>query len=864
LGQEIGYHDASHCFSAPEIFEVFPMRYWILPVALCACVTPTSSVPGAASGSDAKLLASFPTDSASTGPAASGWLVAQTMQPRKAAANPEASSGAASASPAPAVADTPEAPLTADGSTLLAQQILSRPDLAAYHGWIRYLEFRAAHASARFASQPGTVVEDRLRLAQWTRKILDNPNVLRELRGVTEWAYLSPVDGSGQPFRLNIPTDYDPAHPLPLSIELHGHSGNHLEDAGDMREHTGYFELSVLGRARGGYYRALSEADVLQVLDYVGEHWAVDRSRVHLVGGGMGGTGALWLASRYPQLFASGRTVCGSASDKPLGNLITLPIYALHSEDDYRVPVLHTRGPLAKLLALGGNVTVEEPNGYGHAVWKYQEGQARADAWYMQQVRPESREVKRLDFTALDGAAVRAYWAEIAEWGPEPKPAHFALKVSPKNRLDAQLDNIRSLHLRLAEAPLDAGQALRVNIEGAPALSVPAPLPAELWLEHVDSTWTLAESAPVAPFRLHTPGGANQLYDGEPLLIVYGTHGDAPLQAALRAAASAASHSSNASWPKPGRDAGDDGVAYNQNLYGELNVKADVDVTPEDISQRHLVLIGTAEQNSVVAALAARLPVRIEGDEFAWNDGSRSSARDRALGLLHYNPSAPSRLIFWVASNDAAAYAAGALAPELLGAFPSGADAVVVRVSDPTLVASRSFDSRWHWLTRDQSQLLPAELASSAELARAVAGAVRRAAPADFALAGLPEPARPNAYEPGEARLADLLAQNYFTPISVMTLLGSDLMAAARAISPSEGVLEPEPDLAHIQPQREYRLALSARQISPFVRLTHLAPRKYEVVDGDVARALSRYGVSGASAPAVAKRAAPPAVATSR
>jgi len=35
--------------------------------------------------------------------------------------------------------------------------------------------------------------------------------------------------------------------------------------------------------------------------------------------------------------------VGGSASDKPLGNLLTLPIYALHSEDDYRVPVLQTR-----------------------------------------------------------------------------------------------------------------------------------------------------------------------------------------------------------------------------------------------------------------------------------------------------------------------------------------------------------------------------------------------------------------------------------------------------------------------------------------------------------------------------------------
>jgi dienelactone hydrolase len=762
---------------------------------------------------------------------------------------------AASEPPAPAASEPPAlpintdpnaAPLTPDAVAQLVQQILSREDLAAYHGWIRYLQFRAAHASERFSEQPGEVVQDRLRLAQWTRKILDNPNALSELRGVTEWAYSSPVDGSGQPFKLNIPTDYDPAHPAPLSLELHGHSGNHLEDSTDMREHAGYFELSVLGRARGGNYRALSEADVLQALEYVSQHWAIDRSRVHLVGGGMGGSGALWLASRYPQLFASGRSVCGSASDKPVGNLLTFPIYALHSEDDDRVPVLSARGPFSKLLALGGKVTLEEPTGYGHAVWNYREGTARADAWFPQQVRPESREVKKLDFTALDGEAVRAFWAEISEWGPEPKPARFALEVGARNRVKARLDNIRSLRLRIAESPLERDQPLRINIEGAPALTLPAPLPEEVWLERAEGSWLFADAAPTSPFRLHTPGGANQLYDGEPLLIVYGTHGDDATRAALRAAATAASRSSNASWSRPGRDGGDDGVAYNQNLYGELNMKADSEVTPDDVARRHLVLIGTVAQNSVVAALAARLPVRLEGGNIEWNDGSKLSSRDRALGLVHYNPDAPSRLIFWVASEDLAAYGAGSLAPELLGAFPSGADAVVVRVSDPTLVASRSFDSRWHWLPREQSALLPAALASNADLGRAVAAAVRRAAPADFAVAGLPEAARASAYEPGEARLADLVAQNYFAPVSVVTVLGSDLMQAARAIAPSEASIEPAAELARVQPHREYRLALSARQIAPFARLTRLAPRKYELLDANVAQALARFGIAGA------------------
>ena len=34
---------------------------------------------------------------------------------------------------------------------------------------------------------------------------------LGALTGVQEWAYESPVDGSGQPFKMAIPSDYDPA-----------------------------------------------------------------------------------------------------------------------------------------------------------------------------------------------------------------------------------------------------------------------------------------------------------------------------------------------------------------------------------------------------------------------------------------------------------------------------------------------------------------------------------------------------------------------------------------------------------------------------------------------------------------------------
>lgn len=795
----------------------------------CVPATPQSSVaaPAAASTQSAALPSAAPQSGPASGAAA------------PVAVAPEALAGARK---------------TQRPELERAEQILGRADLAAYHGWVRYLQFRAAHAAERFSQKSDLAEDDRRRFADWTQRILDNPKLLSELRGVTEWAYLSPVDGSGQPFKLNIPTDYDPSKPAPLALYMHGYSGNHLEHSVGMVDHPGSFEVSVLGRSRGGRYRALSEADVMAVLAYVTEHWAVDPDRVHLTGGSMGGAGTFWLGSRYPDHFASGRPVCGAATDKPLGNLLTLPLYATHSDDDWRVPIVHSRGPIAKLRALGANATLDETTGLGHNAWDYGAGNERGAAWYVKQVRPAAKDVLRVDFTALDGGATGEFWAQIAEWGPKPAPARFVLKVMGKNRIDGKLENVSRLRLWLAQAPVDASKPLLLGLAGAPQLSLAAPLPDVIFVERTPSGWAFTGELPAVAARRHTPGGANQLYDGEPLLIVYGTHGSKALTVALRSAAEVASHSSNASWPKPNGERGNDGVSHNQNLYGDLLIKADRDVTADDIARRHLVLIGSAAQNSVVEKLAARLPAHYDHAKILFDDGMELPAEGRALGLVHYNPDAPDRLIFWVAADDPAAYAAGSLVPELLGAPLSYADAVVVRVTDPALVLTRSFDSRWHWVPREGSARLPETFGTSAALAGAIARSARRAAPADFTVAGLPRPGRVNAYEPGEARLADLLVQYPFEPITVMTLRGSELSAAAQAIAASDAHLEPSADLARIHPQREYRLALSAQQISPFVALTHLAPRKYVVTDTTLADALEHYGLSEAAAPGSAPK----------
>ena len=748
----------------------------------------------------------------------------------------------ADAAPPPAAE---EARLLADACAR-ADGLLASADLAAYRGWIKYLRGDAVRA----ASRPGAAGEAAAkagRLDDWTGRIAANPGLLATLAGVQEWAYESPVDDSGQPFRIAIPTDYDPAHPAPLAVYMHGYSGDHIEHSAGMHSHPGSFDIAVLGRSRGGGYRALSEADVLQAVDYVEAHWAIDPSRISLNGGSMGGGATYRLGSRYPQRWCSGRPTCGFASYLPMGNLVTLPIYATHSADDPTVSVLGDRGPLALLRELGGQVIYDETNGYGHAVWNYKEGNERGAAWEKLQVRPDSRSVRRVDYTALDGGAVRGWWGEIVEWGGSPGPARFVLTAGAPDALFAQLSNIARLRLRLSESPFDRARPLRISVNGALPLELPAPLPGSAVLALGDKGWTL-DPQPEPPFRLHTPGSACLLYGGEPILIVYGTGGSAAERAAMRAAALAASKSPNPTWPDDAGEAAPDGVPHSQNLYGWLNTRADTDVTDADIARCHLVLIGTAAQNAVVSRIAGALPVRLDAGGVACSDGVRFEGGRLALGLVHYNPLAPGRLIFWVASADPAAYAAKSPVPAAMagGAFHTsngfGADLLVMPADGKTIVAARGFDSRWRWAgARDASPLLPAPLQDATEFARALGAAISRAAAADFALVEYHAPGGPQIAS-GVTRVSDVVPFYANIPIGEFEASGSRLLElAGHAGAKDSGFMIAGLDAGRLEAARVYRVALPVSLLWTLSGVTQPPPSSYRLTGLDTGDAVARF-----------------------
>jgi hypothetical protein len=485
----------------------------------------------------------------------------------------------------------------------------------------------------------------------------------------------------------------------------------------------------------------------------------------------------------------------------------------MHSDDDWVVPVIHSRLPLNALAGAGGKVIRYETTGYGHGIGRDTNAVARALAWERRQRRPDT--VRRVRFTATDGMARSAYWAEIVEWGPAAAPATFDARMGTDNNLYLDATNVGVLALDLTRAPVDRSEAMNVVLGTTPITELPPPLAEVVYITWDEGAGRVLGDPPPKPMqRRHFPGGAAALYQGEPLLIVYGTLGDPAMGEALKTAAQAAAMS-----PSPAWQAEEEGVPMESMLFGRIPVKADTDVTDEDLQTRNLLLLGTARHNALVARMADRFPVRIENEQIHTDDGCSYTLQGRGFGLLYYNPLAPQRLVYWVASEDPALYAPGA---ELLArqswdeAF---CDFAVMTVGTSTAVAQRNFRSDWSWEAGySDSPLVPARYNDRTRITRLVAEMLCAETASDFAL--MSEPAEEEEPVPlfavGETRWMDLAGE--YSGASRLTrfeLSGAALQEVLARLAESVRTpwghvlrLRPAPDSADIDPDGTYRVAV--------------------------------------------------------
>jgi predicted peptidase len=200
--------------------------------------------------------------------------------------------------------------------------------------------------------------------------------------------YVFPPTGEEIPYRFYVPTAWDGESALPILLFLHGAGAdeNSYLDMADglllsLAEKHGYIVVSPLGyRPLGAYGNplrlpavfgetataaaqrsavkperrrelALSELDVITVLEIVTEEYGADRSRTFLAGHSMGSGGAWHLAARYPDRWRAVAPMSGpfiDAETYPFDLIRDIPLFV--TEGTGAEPSLEGSRALARFM----------------------------------------------------------------------------------------------------------------------------------------------------------------------------------------------------------------------------------------------------------------------------------------------------------------------------------------------------------------------------------------------------------------------------------------------------------------------------------------------------------------------------------
>lgn len=163
-----------------------------------------------------------------------------------------------------------------------------------------------------------------------------------------QYDFLRPVKGEipgGYDFWVYTPTDYYYSlETTPVVMFLHGAS----LCSKDMNRSRRYGPLDAIVSGRqidalvivpqnpGGAWKPDKLNDILE---WTKKNYAMDSTRVYVLGMSLGGYGTMDFAAAYPDKIAAAMALCGGCSAKDKSGLGRLPLWIIHGTGDRAVPV---------------------------------------------------------------------------------------------------------------------------------------------------------------------------------------------------------------------------------------------------------------------------------------------------------------------------------------------------------------------------------------------------------------------------------------------------------------------------------------------------------------------------------------------
>lgn len=592
--------------------------------------------------------------------------------------------------------------------------------------------------------------------------------------------YRSEADGANVAFAVQSPPKIDGVERYPLVVVLNG--GPRVPPS----EKFPHFQVRP-SRNRIWGYRTISTYDAMQVIALMKRNYPIDPNRVYLVGSSAGGSGAMHLASCFPDEFAAVLPLVAAGNNYPLRNFTNLPVAFHHGVRDWTSAICNARVQAQRMQKLGCPTILEEyPS--GHSIPGSHEPLMR---WLFKQRRNPAPNTIRHDCETP--SLGRSYWLTIREFDDPHQRASVEAKIEgmtatihPKNVLALSLNrdlipDVKSV--KIGESKLPVSEHYRLQVGG----------------------WEVAERPAKPKVRPYEAGGASNLYQGEPLLIVYGTGGDHASQT-LAAAQKLAAY----------------GGPVHTTMRYRFPIVADTALTQDQQAHCHLILIGQPHENRVTKALWPRLPASIKDETLIVADRVPLQLENKILGMLHPNPNHPNRLLYILSPfADEAGYARFSKSPQLFLAGSDGFD----RVSQPDLVVydlkqriarQMQFGKNWQRLKMPgTSRRIPPRFGDRAHLAIACLNLMLRKSRADFALWWGPADRgmwgadfnHLQSYDPEFYTLADFRTQHRIAETTLGSVTGAELKTIWMRWGRNQELLSvPDIKLEDLDEKSEYRI----------------------------------------------------------
>lgn len=198
-------------------------------------------------------------------------------------------------------------------------------------------------------------------------------------------------------YGLFVPTNYDSSKKYPLLVYLHGANDTISRDSKwyqpAIQKEQPMFVLTpkctVADQGWGNTWNAghtEATAKTLALVDSLVKVFPIDVNRLYIYGISMGGFGTLSVLQKEPGKFAAGYVVCGGGSEKAVSNLLDVPLWIFHGEEDDIVLMKYAKQVYDEIIQQGGEkVKFTSYPGVKHNSWENVDNEKELVPWLLSQ-----------------------------------------------------------------------------------------------------------------------------------------------------------------------------------------------------------------------------------------------------------------------------------------------------------------------------------------------------------------------------------------------------------------------------------------------------------------------------------------------